>query len=92
MAVDYSTPARKPRTLAEPRRHAEMTPAQKRANEATKAILRRYCDEAEAHLRERAARAQESAGGERLCPCGIAERDCQCPLRQGRAHAAADRG
>lgn len=84
MAVDYSTPARKPRTLAAARRHAEMTPAQKRANEATKAILRRYCDEAEAHLRERAARAQESAGGERLCPCGIVVSSCLCSLQRSR--------
>lgn len=91
MAVDYSAPARKPRTLAEPSRHAEMTPAQAHAHDATVAILRRYCDEAEAHLRARAAEARDQAR-EALCPCGIAERDCQCPLRQGMAHAAADRG
>lgn len=84
MAVDYSKPARKPRTLAVPRRHAEMTPEQKRAHDATVAILRRYCDEAESHLRERAARAQRSAGGEQLCPCGIVTRDCRCPLRAKR--------
>lgn len=91
MAVDYSTPARKPRTLAEPSRHAEMTPTQKRVQDASYALLRRYCDEAEAHLRARAAEARDKAR-DALCPCGIAERDCQCPLRQGRAHAAADRG
>lgn len=84
MAVDYSAPARKPRTLAEPSRHAEMTPAQKRANEATKAILRRYCDEAEAHLRARAATASESAGGERLCPCGIVMSSCRCEIQRAK--------
>lgn len=87
MAVDYSTPARKPRTLAEARRHAEMTPAQKRANDATRAILRRYCDEAEAHLRALAERARESAGGERLCPCGIVMSSCRCEIQRARARA-----
>lgn len=84
MAVDYSVPAKKPRTLAEPRRHAEMTPEQKRAHDATVAILRRYCDEAEAHLRERAERAKESAGGERLCPCGIVVSSCRCDIQRAR--------
>lgn len=68
----------------------QLTAAQQRAHDATVAILRRYCDDAEAHLRARAADALDALDA--LCPCGIAERDCQCPLRQGRAHAAGARG
>ena len=64
----------------------QLTAAQQRAHDATVSILRRYCDEAEAHLRARTADALGHAR-DTLCPCGIAERDCQCPLRQGRAHA-----
>lgn len=69
-----------------PGKPPQLTAAQQRAHDATVAILRRHCDEAEAHLRARAAEARDKAR-DVLCPCGIAERDCQCPLRQGRAHA-----
>lgn len=56
------------------------------AQDSTVAILRRYCDEAEAHLRARADKYGQAAL-DRLCPCGIAEVDCQCPLRRDAADA-----
>lgn len=91
MRPQPATATRPQRTLRAPELRPQMTPTQSRAQDATAAILRRYADEAEAYLAARAAQAEERAT-DRLCPCGIAERDCQCPLRQGRAHAAADRG
>lgn len=63
-----------------------MTPAQQRAQDATAAILRRHCDDAEAHLRALADKYGQAAL-DRLCPCGIAEVDCQCPLRRDAADA-----
>ena len=57
----------------------QLTAAQQRAHEATVAILRRHCDEAEAHLRARAAHAG-SLALDVLCPCGIRAADCRCPL------------
>lgn len=60
-------------------RAPELTPAQRHAADATVAILRRYCDEAEAHLRARAAEARDQAR-DALCPCGIAAPQCRCPL------------
>lgn len=57
----------------------QLTAAQQRAHEATVAILRRHCDEAEAHLRARAAQAG-SLELDVLCPCGIRAADCRCPL------------
>jgi len=64
----------------------QLTAAQQRAHDATVSILLRYCDEAEAHLRARVADASDKSR-DTLCPCGIRERDCQCPLRQGKADA-----
>lgn len=61
-----------------------MTPAEARAQDATVVILRRHCDEAEAHLRALADRCGQAAL-DRLCPCGIALRACQCPLRQAKS-------
>lgn len=63
-----------------------MTPAQRRAHDATVSILRRYCDEAEAHLRARADAARDVAR-DKLCPCGIQMTRCQCPLATSRAGA-----
>lgn len=91
MRAQPATATRPQRTLRVPELRPQMTPAQSRAQDATAAILRRYADEAEAYLAARAAEARDQAR-EALCPCGIAERDCQCPLRQGRAHAAGARG
>lgn len=45
--------------------------------------LERVMREAEAYLSGRADAAD--AERERLCPCGIALRACQCPLRQARS-------
>lgn len=59
----------------------QMTAAQRRAQDATVAILRRYADAAEAYL---AAHPDRAEPGERLCPCGIETRACQCPLRTTR--------
>lgn len=59
----------------------DITAAQQRAQHATAAILRRHCDDAEAHLRALADKYGQAAL-DRLCPCGIAEVDCQCPLRR----------
>ena len=64
----------------------QLTAAQQRAHDATVAILRRHCDEAEAHLRARAAEARDKAR-DVLCPCGIAMRDCRCPLQQAKHYA-----
>lgn len=57
-----------------------MTAAQASAQDATVQILRRYADEAEAHLRAQAARRVEAITTP-LCPCGIAVDSCLCPLR-----------
>lgn len=51
--------------------------AQQRAQDAPVAILRRHCDETDAHLRARTAEA-ESAAQDKLCPCGIAVGACLC--------------
>jgi hypothetical protein len=59
-----------------------LTPAQSRAQEATVAILRRYADAAESYLAAHPERIDAGAH-ERLCPCGIREPDCLCPLRAG---------
>lgn len=91
MRAQPATATRPQRTLRAPELRPQMTPTQSRAQDATAAILRRYADEAEAYLAARAAEARDQAR-DALCPCGIAERDCQCPLRQGRAHAAGVRG
>lgn len=57
----------------------QLTAAQQRAHDATVAILRRHCDEAEAHLRARTSDARDQAR-DALCPCGIAAAQCRCPL------------
>lgn len=62
-----------------------------RVQDATVARLQDAVEQAERYLREHPERI-EGVARDRLCPCGIQERQCQCPLRQGRAHAAADRG
>ena len=62
----------------------QMTAAQRRAQDATVAILRRYADAAEAYLAARPERAEPAVAGESLCPCGIETRACQCPLRTTR--------
>lgn len=58
----------------------ELTHAQRWAQDETVAILRRYADAAERHIERRAALLR--AHGAALCPCGISEADCQCPLRR----------
>lgn len=68
-------------TLRAPELHPKMTAAQRRAQDATVAILRRYADAAEAYIAEHPERIE---AGERLCPCGIVTRHCQCPLRTTR--------
>lgn len=61
----------------------ELTHAQRWAQDETVAILRRYADAAEQHIERRAALLR--AHGVALCPCGIPEDDCQCPLRRAGA-------
>ena len=63
-------------------RTVHMTPAQHRAQDASVRNLEHIMREAEAYLSARA----DAAGAERarLCPCGIAVRACQCPLRQAK--------
>ena len=63
------------------------TPEQQRAQDATVAILRRYCDEAEAYLRARVDSARD-ASLDALCGCGIAASQCRCPLWSA-SHAGA---
>lgn len=74
--------SRPPRRLAVPSLAPRLTPAQSRAQEATVAILRRYADAAESYLAAHPGRIDAGAH-ERLCPCGIREPDCLCPLRAG---------
>lgn len=68
-----------PKLLAKERR-PQMTHTQRWAQDETVAVLRRYADAAEGYLRQRAADLR--ARGAVLCPCGIPEADCQCPLRR----------
>lgn len=81
MQPDTATATRPPRRLAAPELRPQMTAAQRRAQDATVAILRRYADAAEAYL---AAHPQRAEPGEQLCPCGIVTRACRCPLRTTR--------
>ena len=57
-----------------------MTAAQASAQDASVRNLERVMREAEAYLSARADAAD--AARARLCPCGIALRACQCPLRR----------
>ena len=82
--VDYATPKRPPRRLATPELRPQMTAAQRRAQDATVTILRRYADAAEAYLAAHPERGDLAVAGEQLCPCGIVTRDCRCPLRAKR--------
>lgn len=82
MAVDYSAPARKPRTLATPARHAAPTPQQQQRQDETVRILRRYADAAEAAIERFGDRL---AGDVRLCPCGIAAVECLCDIQRAMA-------
>lgn len=75
-----SAPRPAPRPRA-PSLAPQMSQAQRRAQDATVAILRRYASEAEAYL---AMHPQDQEAGERLCPCGIVERQCACPIRRAR--------
>lgn len=68
-----------------PQRAPQLTPAQQRAQDATVAILRHYADAAEHYLAAHPERADPAAAHERLCSCGIALRECRCPLRQATA-------
>lgn len=80
--VNYDTPQPMPRKMRPAYTCPQMTAAQQRAHEQTVAILRTHCDAAEAHLARRDVAAIEV--GERVCPCGIVERDCQCTLWRSR--------
>lgn len=66
-------------------RAVQMTPAQQRAQDASVRNLEHIMREAEAYLSARTDAAD--ADRERLCPCGIALRSCQCPLRQAKRAA-----
>lgn len=65
-------------------RPPELTSMQRWAQDETVAVLRRYADAAEGYLRRRAAILR--ARGVSLCPCGISDSDCQCPLRRADHH------
>jgi len=69
--------------VRQPELTPQMTAAQQRAQDASVRNLERVMREAEAYLDARADAAD--AARERLCPCGIALRACQCPLRRDSA-------
>lgn len=54
-----------------------------RVQDATVARLQDAVDQAERYLAAHPDRI-EGAARDKLCPCGIRERDCQCPLRRTR--------
>lgn len=57
-----------------------------RVQDATVARLQDAVTQAERYLREHPDRI-EAVARDKLCPCGIRERDCRCPLRQAKTHA-----
>lgn len=73
---------RSPRKIAAPNLAPKMTPVQQRAQDVTVAVLRKYADEAEDHLRIRNIR-EKSQADTQLCPCGIRLDECLCLLRRG---------
>lgn len=80
-----STRRNRPRLLVATQTPAQLTHAQRWAQDETVAVLQRYADAAEGHLRRRAEELR--AQGVALCQCGIPEVDCQCPLRRRAAGA-----
>jgi len=62
------------------------TSAQGHAQDETVRVLDHFAREAEAYLAARTAEARDQAR-DALCPCGVALRACQCPLRQAKRAA-----
>lgn len=78
-----------PRIASHPIRHEPaplLTREHLRVQNATVARLQDAVEQAERYLRDHPERI-EGVARDKLCPCGIRERDCQCPLRQANAHA-----
>lgn len=68
-----------------PKHAVQMTPSQQRVQDASVRNLEHIMREAEAYLSARADAAESTRV--RLCPCGIALRACQYPLRQAKRAA-----
>lgn len=84
MALDYSAPVRRPRTLAEPVRHAwGATGDHQRRQDATVRALEDAVEAGNLYYAEHPEEIEPRAVPKR-CPCGIARSQCRCEIQRAK--------